>query len=48
MKKEYQVTFTAHHIITVEAENEEEAREKAIDEFDGFMDNDIDVEEVEE
>jgi len=46
--KEYQVTFIAHHIINVEAENEEEAEQKAIDLFDGFVDFETEVEEVEE
>lgn len=44
--KEYEVNFTGHHIINVDAENEEEAREKAIDLFDGFVDWETEVEEV--
>lgn len=46
MEKEYEVTFTAHHIINVDAKTEEEAREKAEDLFDGFCDWEMDVEEV--
>lgn len=44
--KEYQVNFTAHHIINVEAETEKEAREEAISLFDGFTDWDVEVEKA--
>lgn len=46
MEKEYQITFTAHHIINVEAENEREAEEKAINLFDGFADWETEVNEI--
>ena len=44
--KEYEVNFTGHHIINVDAESEEKAREKAIDLFDGFVDFEAEAEEV--
>lgn len=44
--KEYEVNFTAHHIINVEAENEDEARRKAIDLFDGDVKWENEAEEV--
>jgi len=47
MKKEYSVTFIGHHIIDVEANNEKEAEEKAMDLFDGYVDWEMEVEEVE-
>lgn len=43
---EYQVTFTAHHIINVTAENEDKAREEAEKLFDGQVNWDIMTEEV--
>lgn len=47
--KEYQVTFIGHHIISVEAENEREAEQKAIDIFDGCDTKwEIEVDEVKE
>jgi len=45
--KEYEVTFTAHHIINVEATNEDEAEQKAIELFDGQVDFEREVEEIE-
>lgn len=48
MTKEYEVTFIGHHIINVEAKNEEEAREKASDIFDGDANWESEVEEVKE
>jgi hypothetical protein len=46
--KKYNVTFTGTYLIGVEAKNEEEAREKAIDLFDGYVDWETEVEEEEE
>lgn len=46
--KEYDVTFTAHHLISVEAENEEEAREKAINLFNGFANWETTIEETQD
>jgi len=47
MKKEFEVSFVAHHIMNIESETEDEAREEAIALFDGFYDWEINVEEVE-
>ncbi len=46
--KEFEVTFIAHHVISVEAQDEDEAEQKAIDLFDGQVDFEREVEEVEE
>lgn len=44
--KEYQINFTAYHIINIEAESEEEAREEAINLFNGFVDWDVEVDQI--
>ncbi len=44
--REFEVTFTAHHIMNVKAYNEDAARERAINEFDGDVNWETEVGEV--
>ena len=44
--REFEVTFTAHHIVNVKAYSEDHARDIAIDEFDGDVNWENEVREV--
>lgn len=46
--KKYSVNFRAHHIIEVEADDEEKAIEEAQQIFEGFVDFETEVEEIKE
>ena len=46
--KEFKVKFTGEQTVRIKARNKEEAREKAEENFDGYVDWDIEAVEIEE
>lgn len=44
----YGVTFIGYIVVVVEANSEEEARDRALGQFDGYVDWETDVEELDE